>query len=143
LPTTEEPDLHLFIDGRRVDGKAQAGGIHMFRLPERPGSVRIVSRAGAPDELGIARDPRLLGVAVRQIRLWRGARLRLIEASDASLDEGFHLFEEDNGFRWTEGNALLPAALFDGVQGACELELHIGARTRYPLFGEPIRVGAA
>jgi hypothetical protein len=140
---TAEPDLHLLVDGQRVDGKAQAGGIHMFRLPERPGSVRVISRAGAPDVLGIARDPRLLGVAVRQIRLWRGARLRLIEASDASLDEGFHLFEEDNGFRWTDGDALLPAALFDGVQGACELELSVGGTTRYPLFDEPLRAAAA
>jgi uncharacterized repeat protein (TIGR03803 family) len=143
LPTTEEPDLHLFIDGRRVDGKALADSICMFRLPERPGSVRIVSRAGAPDVLGIARDPRLLGVAVRQIRLWRGARLRLIEAYDPSLDEGFHLFEEDNGFRWTDGNARLPAALFDGINGPCDLELSVGGTTRYPLCGEPVRAAAA
>jgi len=80
---------------------------------------------------------------VRQIRLWRGARLRLIEASDPSLDEGFHLFEEDNGFRWTDGNARLPATLFDGVDGACELELYVGGTTQYPLFGEPLRAAAA
>ena len=73
---------------------------------------------------------------MRQIRLWRGARLRLIEASDASLTEGFHLFEEDNGFRWTDGDALLPAALFQGVHGACELELRVGGTTLYRLFGD-------
>jgi hypothetical protein len=73
-------------------------------------------------------------VALRQIRLWRSARLRLIEASDPSLDEGFHLFEADNGFRWTDGNARLPATLFDGVHGACELDLYIASTTRYPLL---------
>lgn len=143
LPTTADPDLHLLVDGRRVDGKTQAGGLYMFHLLERPGNVRIISRAGAPDALGIARDPRLLGVGVRQIRLWRGARLRLIEASDPSLDEGFQLFEADNGIRWTDGNALLPAALFEGVDGACELELYVGGATQYPLFGEPVRAEAA
>jgi hypothetical protein len=143
FPTTAEPDLHLSIDGRRVDAKARAGGMYIFRLPERPGSVRLISRAGAPDALGIARDPRMLGVAVRQIRLWRGARLRLIEASDPSLDEGFHLFEADNGFRWTDGNALLPASLFDGVQGGFELELLVDGTTRYPLLGETPATAAA
>jgi hypothetical protein len=143
FPTTEEPDLHLLIDGRRVDDKTQAGGIHTFRLPASAGSVRIVSRAGAPDVLGIARDPRLLGVAVRQIRLWRGAELRLIEASDPALDQGFHPFERENDFRWTDGDALLPAAFFDGLTGACELELYVGGTTRYLLYGEPVRAGAA
>jgi hypothetical protein len=80
---------------------------------------------------------------VRQIRLWRGARLRLIEASDPSLDEGFHLFEEDNGFRWTDGNARLPAALFDGMHGAFKLEVSIDGTTQYPLFGDPFRAADA
>ncbi len=80
---------------------------------------------------------------MRQIRLWRGAQLHLIDASDPSLVEGFHLFEADNGFRWTDGNALLPAALFDGLQGACELELYVRGTTRYPLFGEQLRAEAA
>jgi len=93
--------------------------------------VRIASRAAAPQELGVARDPRLLGVALRWIILRQGARLRLIEAADASLVEGFHDYEGENLFRWTDGDALLPAALFDGVQGGFELELHVACRTRY------------
>ena len=47
----------------------------------------------------------MLGVAVRQVRLWQGARLRTLDASDESLVEGFHAFEPDNGFRWTDGDA--------------------------------------
>ena len=98
-------------------------------LLQCPAEVRVVSRAGAQAELGLTRDPRLLGVALRQIRLWRGAQLRLIEASDPSFNEGSHLFEEDNGLGWTDGNALLPATLFDGMHGACELELYIANTT--------------
>jgi hypothetical protein len=68
--------------------------------------------------------------------LWQGARIRVIEASDPSLCDGFHLFEEANGFRWTDGDACLPAALFRGVTGVSELELLVAATARYPLFSE-------
>jgi hypothetical protein len=143
LLTTDDPDLHLLADGARVDSKTRTDGVHVFRLPKRPNSIRIVSRAGVPDELGIARDPRSLGVALRRAVVWQGARMHLIEASDSSLTQGFHLFEQVNGFRWTDGDAPLPATLFDGVNGACELELHVGCTTQYPLFGDPAQAEAA
>ncbi len=37
------------------------------------------------------------------------------------------------------GNALLPAALFDDIDGSCELELRIGGSTHYRLAEEPGR----
>jgi hypothetical protein len=145
VPLTDDPDLHLVVDGQRVDGKAQAGGIYAFRLLRRPSSARVVSRAGSPEELGIARDPRLLGVALRQAVVWRGPQMRLIEASDPALGHGFHQFEETNGLRWTDGDALLSARLFDGIDGACDVELHVGCTTQYPLFApeRSIAVSAA
>jgi hypothetical protein len=130
VPLTDDPDLHLLVDGQRVDGKVHAGGIYVFRLPRRPHSVRVISRAGSPDELGIARDPRLLGVALRQAVVWRGPQMRLIEASDPALGRGFHQFEKTNCLRWTDGDALLSARLFDGIDGACDVELHVGCTTR-------------
>ncbi len=143
LPLTEAADLHLLVDGRRLDGSQQPDGWHSFALPSRATDVRVASRAGSPAELGLARDQRMLGVAVRQVRLWQGARLRVLEASDASLDSGFHAFEPSNGWRWTSGDARLPAALFDGVDGACKVELLFGATMRYPLFTDgPGRVAA-
>jgi hypothetical protein len=132
IPLTEEPDLHLLVDGFRVDGCRQRGGMHGFRLLWRPDSVRIVSRAGAQDELGLARDPRVLGVAVRRIILWRGRHPTVVEADDPRLSEGFHEYETDNGFRWTNGDAVLPPSLFGhGITG---FDLHIASGTRYPLF---------
>jgi hypothetical protein len=145
VPLTDDPDLHLLVDGQRVDGKARSGGVYAFHLPRRPSSVHIISRAGSPDELGIARDPRLLGVALRQAVVWRGPQMRLMEASDPALAHGFHQFEETNGLRWTDGDALLSATLFDGIDGACDVELHVGCTTWYPLFAEErsIAVSAA
>lgn len=92
--------------------------------------------SGAPAELGLARDPRVPGVAVRQITLRQGRRCRVLDAADALLEDGFHGFELDNGLRWTDGDAGVPAALFDGFDGPANLLLHLGGNTRYPLFGQ-------
>jgi hypothetical protein len=135
LLLTEDPDLHLLVDGARLEVASRLGA-YIFRLPSRPSSVRIVSRAGAPAELGLARDPRILGVAVQRIALRQGTRYRVMEAGDALLSEGFHAFEQDNGLRWTDGDACVPTALFDGFDGAVELALHVGCTTQYPLFGK-------
>ena len=92
VPMTNDPDLHLVVDGHRIDGRARGDGVHAFRLPELSAAVRIVSRAVVPQELGLARDPRSLGVALRRIVFRQGSRLRQIEADDGSLQEGFHVF---------------------------------------------------
>jgi hypothetical protein len=74
LPLTDDPDTHLLVDGQRVDAISQHGEVYIFRLPSQPGSVRVASRSGSPAELGLVRDLRELGVAVRRIALRRGQR---------------------------------------------------------------------
>jgi Hint domain len=140
LPLTDDPDLHLSVDGRRVNGLCQENGMHAFRLPPRPSVVRIVSRAGAQDELGLARDPRVLGVAVRRIILWRGRHPTVMEADDPRLSQGFHAYEADNGFRWTDGDGLLPPMLF--ADGITDVDLHVASTTRYPLLRDDASVAA-
>ncbi|MGD0105987.1 MAG: Hint domain-containing protein [Rhodopila sp.] len=131
LPLTDDPDLHLLVGGCRVDAEERHGAAHVFRLRKVTGNVRIVSRAAAPAELGLARDPRLLGVAVRRLAVRQGGRFRVTEADDAILDAGFHAFEADNGWRWTDGDASLPMSLFTGFKGSLELMLHLGGTTQY------------
>lgn len=58
------------LDGRRLDGSRRFDGRRSFALPSCPTEVRVASRAGSPAELGLSRDQRMLGVAVRQVRLW-------------------------------------------------------------------------
>jgi hypothetical protein len=140
---TDEPDLHLLVDGQRIDGRPGPDGRHVFRLPRPTADARIVSRSGAPQELGIARDPRPLGIALRRIVLCQGRTLRPIEADDPALVEGFHGFEPAEGHRWTDGEAPLPASLFDGLVGPCELELHVGCTAVYPLIAGEARADAA
>ena len=136
LVLTEEPDLHLVVDGARVDAESHHDGAYVFRLPCAPAAVRIASRAGAPAELGIMRDPRVLGVALSRVAVWRGARLRIIEAADPRLADGFHGFEPEAGLRWTDGSGALPASLFEGFDGPVELVLYLAGTTHYPWLHE-------
>jgi hypothetical protein len=136
---TNDPDLHLLVDGKRVDGVKERIDTYAFRLAKVPESGRLVSRASVPSELGLERDARQLGVAVRRMVLWRGRTLRLIDAADDALQEGFHQFEADNGLRWTDGDALLPAALVTGLRGSCILVIEVACVARYVVFGDTER----
>jgi hypothetical protein len=140
VPLTDDPDLHLCVDGHRLDAHSRIGGFHVFSLSGPSASVRIVSRASVPQELGLARDPRSLGVALRQIIVRQGAASRLICAADTLLADGFHAFEADNGFRWTDGDALLPHLAFAGFTGAIEVVLECGGATRYVEDGLQLNV---
>jgi hypothetical protein len=140
---TEDPDLHVLVDGVGIDAASRHRTAHRFRLATRPREIRIVSRAAAPAELGFARDPRRLVVAISQVILGKGWRLRVIDASDPGLDDGFHRYEPALGLRWTDGDATLPALLFDGFDGALTLEVRLGGSTRYPAFSQAVvRVAA-
>jgi hypothetical protein len=142
LAMSADPDLHVVADNQRIDGRSMGNGVFVFRLPRPPASARVVSRAGAPDQLGLARDPRLLGVALRRITLWQGRHVKVIEADDSSLCEGFHAFEADNSFRWTNGDAVLPATLFEAVDGVCELQVDVGSTMQYPVLEDRAAIAA-
>jgi hypothetical protein len=131
LPLTDDPDLHLLVDGRRIDAIERTAARHVFRLGMRPSVVRIRSRATAPQEIGIARDPRCLGVAVRSIILAQPGRRQIIGAREASLADGFHSYEAGDNLRWTDGGAAIPAEYFAGLSAPWMLILNLGASTHY------------
>jgi hypothetical protein len=131
LPLTDDPDLHLMADGIRLDASRRSGTTYTFSLPSVPSDLRIVSRAGSPAELGLARDPRLLGVAVGRIEARQGDLSQIVTAEDSQLDRGFHAFEADNDFRWTDGDAVVPADIFVGFKGPVDLILQVVMTARY------------
>lgn len=130
-PLTDDADLHLIVDGRRLDVAERAGDVSVFRLTSVPNATRIVSRSAVPSELGLARDARILGIALRRVTVRRGTRFRTIKANDARLSHGFHRFEPENGLRWTDGDAGLPEEIFAGFTPPLEVVVQLGATTRY------------
>jgi len=131
VPLTNDPDLHLMVEGHRVDPTESSSHRYVFRLARRPRNVRIVSRSAIPQELGFARDARILGVALRQMVLVQGARRWTLNANAASLAAGFYDFESENGIRWTDGDAAVPPVLLEGIDDAAMLIVHLGGTTQY------------
>jgi hypothetical protein len=131
VATTDEPEVHLRVDGRRLNAASQSGDVYRFGLAARPAEVRIVSRSGVPQELGVSRDPRRLGVAVGEIVVLKGRTVRTIAADDPSLAEGFHAFDAATGLRWTDGDASVPVGLFDRLIGPLEVFVRIGGCATY------------
>ncbi|HVZ07033.1 Hint domain-containing protein [Rhodopila sp.] len=131
VPVTADPDLHLVVDGDRIDAHFRNQGAFVFRVPAPVGNIRIVSRSAVPAELGVARDPRLLGVALRGIVLRHGSRIRHIRLADPRLTQGFHDYEDTDRIRWTDGDAVLPPACLNELPEADEVVLTLGGSTRY------------
>jgi hypothetical protein len=130
-PLTDDPDLHLIIDGKRLNAREHTDSTYIFHLPATPACVVVASRVGVPSELGIARDPRALGVALRQVTIRQGARFMLFDADDERLTTGFHGYEPADNLRWTNGHAVLPIEAFARFDQGAEVVLRLGAATRY------------
>jgi hypothetical protein len=65
----------------------------------------------------------------------------VIEVEDSCLAQGFHLFEADNGFRWTDGDASIPLDVFGDMTGPVDVMIDVGATARY-LDEGPMRLAA-
>ena len=133
---TDDPDLHLLVDGWPLRPVSRTADDWHFRLSRRPDSVRVLSRSGVPQELGIGRDARALGVALKRLTVGDGAAMRVFTADDPALDDadrtdGLHGFEPTDAIRWTNGDAGLPGTLFDAVNGLVSLTLTLGGATSY------------
>ena len=137
LPLTGDPDLHLRVDGNaRGLQVSRSHGAYQFDLaaPRDRGSGRVARPESRPNSMQ-ARDPRLLGGRVRRILLWQDGRRRRQDIADPTLTDGFHPFETDNKFRWTNGDARLPQDWFSGE--VREIGLHVTTLDQYPQPGEP------
>ena len=146
IELTEDPDVHLSVDGVRVVPSVVRDQVYGFEITAGSAAVRIASRSAVQSELGLNHDHRRLGVAVRRIVLRQHGLKLEVEADALPLQEGFHLYEADGGFRWTDGAALLPASVLGTfVPGhPLGIEVHVGCTARYRApAGEPARAARA
>jgi hypothetical protein len=126
---TADPDLHLLVDGQRIDPELQDGEA-LFRFPLPSRDVRLMSRADRPSELGLGEDTRLLGYAVTAMALRTNGLRLYLPIDHMALDDGFH-DAEDGAIRWTNGAARLPSELFARLSGMAELEVSGFALPQY------------
>jgi hypothetical protein len=133
--TTTDADLHLMVDGKCVRPVSATNGQHVFVLPRRVASTRLVSRASAPADLvPYYDDRRRLGVAVSRIIMRSGADQNEIPVDHPMLSRGWHEVERDGTQlrRWTDGDALLPIAC-GAEDGPLTLEVRTASTHRYRL----------
>jgi hypothetical protein len=105
-------DLHLVIDGDRIDPTID-GDLARFVLPADVRTARLVSRTFVPGA-----DRRKLGVRIKRLAISDGLRLDR-EVPLEALGEGVYGLEQDGErpWRWTDGDAVLPASLWHGCNG--------------------------
>jgi len=135
---TAEPDLHIRIHGTRLDGRRDADR-WIFDLPHGAREIVLASRSTIPATIADNADQRRLGVAVREIIVWRGDQHRLIDLADRALTDGWHA--ADRGYRWTKGLAVLTDRIEAWLAGPVRLEVRLATALEYraPL---PVRVAA-
>ena len=92
----------------------RAPGWVAFALPPSPGELVLRAPVFRPCDLGVSADRRELGFAVTGIDIVTAGARRHFGAGSAAFGAGF-LPREAGGWRWTGGEAVLPAAMFAGV----------------------------
>ena len=115
--TTQDADIHLVADGRRIDTVAVKDRVHSFLIPAAVKSLVLASRSVVPNVLvRYLDDPRQIGVAVQRITIRGIAGRAEFSADHPALACGWHCPEQADGalWCWTKGNAVLPTGVVAG-----------------------------
>jgi dienelactone hydrolase len=111
----------LMVAGLRIEAALRAGGWMAFRLAGPVRGVRLLSSRFRPADRAGTGDTRQLGFALTALRILADGEQRDFDITDPGLCDGFH--PPDSGppgtgsWRWTNGDAGLPDALFRGLAG--------------------------
>src|ERR1700722_13580259 len=111
---------HLLVNGSSLAPETSEPDQLVFRLALPAREIRLISGYTRPADLS-THDRRRLGVALRGLR-WRQNKKTLeVPIESPAFIDGFHVVErygdEAVSFRWTNGNAALPPALFPRWRG--------------------------
>lgn len=111
--TSTDMDLHLMVDGRRVDGDRD-GDLVRFIFPADARVVDMLSASFVPVQQGMGADDRQLGVAITALTVEDGLRARTDVPLDDPAFHALHPLEQDGDrqWRWTQGRVALPATLW-------------------------------
>jgi hypothetical protein len=131
-PMTDDPDLHLVVDGAVVQPASIDGNLYRFTLDRQPGEVALASHSAIPAELEpLSTDTRRLGACIEAIVLYDEHLRVAIDHAHSALAQGFH--DDEGPRRWTDGNARLPDAFLHPFNGPFTIEItRLPAQLRYP-----------
>jgi hypothetical protein len=127
---TDEPDLHLVLNGRRLRPEAAGGGVHRFVLPGDAAEVVIASRAAVPREThDVHPDGRRLGVMLGSMAFIQDGATCEVPLEALPEGTGFHALELHGGqcWRWTDGRARLEVPAGFAPDRELVLELRVAA----------------
>ncbi len=128
--------LRLRVDGALQDPARIEGDAHRFDLTLPAREIRLVSTSARPLDLGLGPDRRRLGVQVLAIGLIHAAGHVDLKLADPAFVDGFHALQDDC-YRFTDGDALLPASLLPPWVGPATLRIHALAWHDTQLTGRP------
>lgn len=130
----EDPDLHLLVEGQRISRNGPDADGVIFAVSRPSHDVRLRSRSERPGKFGIP-DDRLLGFCLQSLTLNDGSTVRHVQAAELAEAEGFYGWEPP-GQIWTNGDAVLPAGLFEGFSSPLCLTINGFGMPNYPVYDE-------
>jgi glucose/arabinose dehydrogenase len=122
VDTTDDANLHLVLDGERINPTAIEGSVYSFTVKRPPSrNLLLCSRSGVPSQLGLSRhDHRLLGVAIKQVILHHAGIQTYFDYDAPQCREG-GCYLPETGYCWTDGEFELPARFFTLLNGGFTL----------------------
>ncbi|QGP80161.1 hypothetical protein GL174_04830 [Sphingobium sp. CAP-1] len=119
-------DLHLVVDGRRVDGDKDHN-LARFIFPASAREVRLLSHCFTPAHMVMDGDARALGVCLTGMTLSDGFHAERAVALTEPLFDGQHDLEQDGAWkwRWTRGDLPFDPAIWDGFRSHVILRLDL------------------
>lgn len=118
--------MHLLADGQPLVPQPDDMGGWRFHLPAGLRALRLHSPAAIPHATNGLPDHRRLGLRLRAATLSHDGGQTTLDLASAALSDGWHGLEADadGPWRWTDGDAEIPAALLGQFDAPATLCLH-------------------
>lgn len=138
VEAVEDPDLHLIVDGRRIEAVSDREARFVFVVPAGAKSVVLASRASilADQMAPLVRDTRRIGVRILSAVIQSGGSQTVLPADHPAFQQGWHDVDTHGSvpWRWTNGAGTIP---WENINGAATLTVHC-----YPSGWYPVEQGA-
>jgi hypothetical protein len=120
--------MHVLADGVAIQPERD-GAFARFTIPANTVEARLISRSFVPERVAVgAGDGRRLGLPLRGLSAIDSAGIvHSLPIDHARLVDGYSFVQthEGDAWRWTNGDACVPASLWAGAEGEVTLCIEI------------------